>query len=270
MQWQLDAFLDRLARKDHLDGVMLLGTTGTDDFSATSDIDILLVFSEMVAPLRIVNTWIEGRFVEIYCTTSAAIERIVSSEGASPDGSEEATIQGWLRDGRIYLDRRRRIGNARQRASGKPAPTLPKEDAIHEAWRKIGYNIAQIERYVNAADPVSQTVVDMRLLYSVDEVKVHYFTVRGLRWRGEKPAIRYWEVNDPGFLQELRGYFGETSRRERVDRYVSLARLALAPLAPPWGIGETAISLGAGYGTGDIPGDLNPQRALDFWHELTM
>jgi hypothetical protein len=239
------------------------------DFSPSSDVDVLLVFSALPTPLRIVNTWIDGRLAEIYCTTTEAIDRIVSANVPWSDASEEATILGWLKEGRVYSDRNGSLEEARTRAAKTPSPLLPGDSLIHEAWRKIGYNVAQIKRYMFAEDLVSQTAVDLRLLYSVDEVKFHYFTVRGLPWRGEKPAIRYWTEKDPYFLDQLRQFFGETDRFRRVELYETLARLTLSPIAHLWGFGETAISLGAGYGSGHVTNTDDPSRALDFWLELT-
>lgn len=247
---------------------MLLGSTGGGDFSPTSDIDALVVFSMLPAPLRIVNTWIDGRFAEVYCTTVDALDRIVRAQSPYPDGSEEATVLGWLRTGRVYADRHGRLQQLQARADDPPPPALPGDAAIYEAWRKIGYNLAQVKRYLVANDSLSQTAIDLRLLYSVDEVKLHYFTVRRLPWHGEKPAIRYWTEHDPDFLAELRQYFDETDRAQRVARYERLARLALAPAAELWGTGETAISLGAGYGTGASVTDPEPETALAFWQNL--
>lgn len=266
--WSLEETLTRIATHDHVDGVMLLGSTGTADFTPTSDYDVLIVFSVLPAPLRIVNTWIDGRLAEIYCTTSVAIEQILGVTTPWPDGSEEATILGWLRSGRMYFDRHGTLHGAQARAAVVPGPELPGDVVIYEAWRKIGYNVAQVKRYLGADDPVSQTAVDLRLLYSIDEVKLHYFTVRHLPWRGEKAAIRYWADHDPGFLRLLRRYFAESDRHHRVALYEELARLTLAPLADLWGIGEAAISLGAGYGSGKTPAAPSPTQALDFWQEL--
>lgn len=266
--WTLDELLGELASHDHVNGVMLLGSTGTAVFTPTSDYDVLLVFSVLPAPLRIVNTWIDGRLAEIYCTTTAAIERILRAPTLWPDTSEEATVLGWLKSSRVHFDRDGNLNRSQTRAAMVPTPELPGDHAIYEAWRKIGYNLAQVKRYLVADDPVSQTVIELRLLYSVDEVKAHYFTVRRLGWRGEKPAIRYWTDHDPDFLAKLREYFAETDRRERVALYEELAQLALAPVADLWGFAETAISLGAAYGSGGTLDAPSPVQARDYWQDL--
>jgi predicted nucleotidyltransferase len=267
--WRLDQTLSRIANHPRVDGIMLLGSTGTDALTPTSDYDVLVVFSALPAQLRIVNTWIDGRLAEIYCAAMDTIERVINTAEPWPDASEEATILAWLTNGSIYADRGGILARARTQAAEAPSPGLPGDHAIYEAWRKIGYNVAQIKRYLGADDPVAQTAVDLRLLYSVDEVKVHYFTVRGLPWRGEKPAIRYWMIHDPDFLERLRVYFDESDRDQRVALYEDLARRALAPVAELWGFGETAISPGPGYGTSQTMDDVpSAEEALAFWIEL--
>lgn len=265
----LKGVIGRLMRHDAVDGIMLLGTTGTDRLTPTSDLDILLVLNDLPAPMRMVNTWIDGRLAEVYCTTVDAIERIVADGATWRDGTEEATLLVWLREGHIVHDRSGRLEIARERAGNLSHPTLADEREIHEAWRKIGYNAAQIKRYLAADDPASQSAVDMRLLYSVAEVNLHYFTVRRLPWRGEKPAIHYWQDHDPKYLACFHRFSAETDRHRRVELYEELATRALAPVGGLWSEVQTTIAVGAGYGTGELAApEGTVEDALAFWREL--
>lgn len=265
----LDDVIERLTRHAPVDGIMLLGTTGTDALTPTSDYDLLLVMTELPAPLRMVNTWVDGRLTEISCTTVAAVERIVKDSATWRDGSEEGTVLVWLKEGRVVLDRSGRLEAATAKARVASPPTLAGEREMHEAWRKIGYNVTQVRRYLMADDPVSKTVIDMRLLYSVAEVNLHYFTVRQLPWRGEKSAIRHWAEHDPGYLSCLHRLFEENDRRRKVKMYEELADLALDPLGGVWKRGETVVSIGAGYGSGGIASPMGADRdALELWQDL--
>lgn len=268
INWPLGETFSQLFAHPDVAGVLALGSTGTSAFTRNSDIDALLVFFSLSAPLRIVNTWIEGRLAEIYCTTLDALEQVVSSNSPFQDGSEQATILEWIKTGRIYSDKSGRLHHLQSRAESAPLPMLADKPTIHEAWRQIGFNVAQVKRYLTDDDPMSQTVIDLRLLYSVDEVKVHYFSIRQIPWRGEKPAIQYWLSNDPEFLNALRVYFEATDRMNRILCYEQLARMALAPVAELWLEGDTAISLGHGYGTGIELGDIVPDAALKLWQEI--
>lgn len=116
----LDAVLARLAAREAVDGILLLGSTATGALTPASDYDLLLVFADLPAPLRLVNTWIDGRLTEVYCTTARAVERIVADPAGWPDASEEGAIVNWLRAGRVAHDRAGRLGRAQETARAAP------------------------------------------------------------------------------------------------------------------------------------------------------
>ena len=264
----LDAVIARLAAHDVVDGILLMGSTASGALTPTSDYDLLLVLDEPPAPLRMVNTWVDGRLTEVYCTTVRALERIVADPASWPDAGEEGIVVTWLRSGRIAHDRAGRLGRARETARAAPPPTLPGEREIYGAWGKIGFNVAQMRRYLASDDPVAREAVDLRLLYSLAEVVVHYFTVRRLPWRGEKPALHYLAAHDPSFLDHLRQCLAETDRRRKVERYEELARRTLAPVGGVWEAGTTMVAPGAGYGAGTETEAGSAEEALAFWQRL--
>ncbi len=88
----LDAVIARLAGRDVVDGILLMGSTATGALTPTSDYDLLLVLDEPPTPLRMVNTWVDGRLTEVYCTTVRALERIVARPAAWPDTGEEGIV----------------------------------------------------------------------------------------------------------------------------------------------------------------------------------
>lgn len=265
----LEAMIARLAANEVVDSILLMGTTGTDALTPTSDYDLLLILAEQPAPLRMVNTWVAGRLTEVYCTTVPALERITAGPGGWSDSSEEGVIVTWLRAGRIAHDQAGRLARAQAAARAAPPPTLADEREMYAAWRKIGYNVAQMKRYLASEDPASQEAVDLRLLYSLIEVVAHYFTIRQLPWRGEKPAIRYLATHDPHYLDRLRQCLVEPDRQRKVALYEELARLTLAPVGELWTPGTTAVSVGPSYGAraGAGPGG-TIEDALDFWQSL--
>lgn len=268
----LDEVIKILSVNQVVDGILLMGTTGTNALNPTSDFDMLLVFSDAEADAipRHVTTSIDSRLSEIDCTTIGIVEQIVAQREPWSDLSEQGVVLSWLRDGRVAHDRDGRLREAQQRARQAPVPVLPGRDASYEAWRKIGYNIAQMKRYLGADDPVSELAIDLRLLYSLDEVKAHYFTMRQLPWRGEKPAIRYWLEHDPAFLECLRCCLSETDRVQKVSAYERLARLALAPVGGLWEQGSTVVALGAPFGATEttVASD-HAGAALRVWQEMT-
>ena len=267
--WTLEQLLARLSRQDTVEGILLMGTTASGALTPTSDYDVLLVLSDPPAPLRIVNTWVDGRLTEIYCTTASAVVRVAAGPAGWPDASEEGALAEWLRTGRIVHDRTERLARSQEAVRASPPPRPPDAADVYEAWRKIGYNVAQMRRYLESEDPAGQTSVDLRLLYSVFEVVLHYFTVRGLPWRGEKPAVRHLEAHDPAYLDRLRECLAEPDRTRKVELYEELAQLTLAPVGGLWGGGQTVVAAGAGWGAGPAtPPTGTVQSALGYWREL--
>lgn len=260
----LDEVVRRLSTSPLVEGVVLVGSTGTMRLGPHSDYDLLLVLEEFPAPLRMVHTWVDNRLTEVYVTTTEGVQNVISATSLA-DTSEAGLTLHWLRDGRIAWDRKGRIRQAREKAMAAPDPAMPNDRDRHEAWRKIGYNLAQMKRYLAAGDHL---VVDMRLLYSVSEVTVAYFTARQLPWRGEKAAISYWTEHDPAFLHLFQAYLAESDRAARVARYQALAEAALSVVGTPWQFGETIVAVGPGWGMqhDDMPGVADDP--LTFWHKL--
>ncbi len=265
----LDEVLRRLAQHKLVDGVLLLGSTGTDSLTPTSDYDLLLVLADLPDAPRLVTTWVEGRLTGVYCTTVSAIERVAVSPASWRNGSEEATLLTWLQEGRLVSDRTGRIAMAQDRARGARL-ALPAERDIEEAWREIGYNVAQLQRYLGSDDPTTQIAVDLRLLYSLFEVAARYFMVRRLPWRGEKAAVRYWSTQDPEYLDVLRRCLAEPDRRRKASLYEDLARRTLAPVGGLWEAGTTVVAPGGPWGAGLETRPIGTTaEVLALWDHLT-
>jgi hypothetical protein len=265
----LDELIDRLAAQEVVSGILLMGTTGTAELTPTSDYDLLLVFTALPAPLRMVTTRVDGRLTEVYCTTCEAVERVATTSASWAEGSEEGALATWLREGRIVHDRDRRLATAQERVRREPPPTSATDREAYEAQRKVAYNMAQLQRYLATDDPIFDVVVDLRLLYSLFEVIFHYFTVRRLPWRGEKAAVRYWAEHDPHYLDALRRCLAEPDRQRKAELYEELARRTLAPVGGLWEKGTAIIATGAGWGAGAENEPIGTlAEALNFWQQL--
>lgn len=265
----LDTLVAHLARQAAVSGILFMGTTGTAALTPTSDYDLLLVFDALPVPLRLVTTWVDDRFTEIYCTTTQAVERVAADPASFVDGSDECILLTWLREGRIVHDRDQILTTAQPCARQESRPVMRSATDIAEARRGISYNVAQLHRYLASDDPVSQVVVDLRLLYSLFEVVFHYFPVRHLPWRGEKTAVRYWQEHDPDYLALLNPYLAEGDRRRKAKLYEDLARRTLAPVGGLWDQGMTTVAMGAAWGADPVPisGDAS-DATYHFWQEL--
>ena len=265
----LDAVLARLAAHDAVEGILLMGSTGTGELTPTSDYDLLLVLTELPVPLRMVNTWVDGRLTEVYCTTVRAVERAAADPASWPDTSEEGGIVNWLRAGRVVHDRTGRLGRAQGKARAAP-PALPGERDLYAAWLKASYNVLHTRRKLTSSDPAYQLAVDYRLLvYGLGELWPSYFFARRLPWRGEVQASRFFAAHDPDYLDRFWRCAAEPDRERRLAQYEELVRLTFAPVGEPWAAGTTVVSVGPGYGAAgepEPPGAV--EGALAFWDGL--
>ncbi len=269
----LDAFLAALRSRAAVDGILLMGSTASGKLTAASDYDLLLILADDPAAPRMVVTWVDGRFTEVYCTPVSALARIITAPTTWADASSEGAVIRWLREGRIVHDRAGRLAAAQAVAQATPpGPAAPPMGA-YWAWSDISYNVAQAKRYLASDDPVYREAVDFRLLYGLNDVMQAYFTVRDLPWRGEKEAIVYWMAHDPAYLAAFRAYFAETDRGRKVARYEELARRTLAPVGILWARGTATVSAGTGWGAGantlDTPIELAIAAAHAYWQMLT-
>lgn len=263
----LDQFVDLLATNVALSGILFMGSTAAGSLRPSSDIDLLVVFDELPANIQFVNTWVEGRLTEIYCT-SVDVLRGLAAGSTIPATNEEGIVVGWLRSGKIAFDRRGLLASACA-AAGAIDLIPPSDSAAYGAWRSVGYNAAQLLRYAASPEPDATVVIEMRLLYSLADVMVAYFTTRRLVWRGEKAAIAYWHAHDPSFLERYRAALSEHDMQRKVNRYVEVARLSVEPVGSLWAVGTTMVGLGPGFASGDgqaEEGDIG--LALATWDAL--
>ena len=265
----LEAVLARLAAHDAVNGILLMGSTGTGNLAPTSDYDLLLVLAELPVPMRMVTTWVDGRLTEVYCTTVRAVERIIAEPDGWSEVSEDGVIVNWLRAGRVAYDRAGRLRRAQEVARDAPPPALPGERELYAAWLKAGYNVLQTRRKLMSDDPAYQLAVDYRLLvYGLGELWPTYFFARGLPWRGEVEASRYFADHDSDYLARFWACAAEPDRGQRLKLYEELVGLTFAPVGEPWAAGTTAVGVGPGFGdvAPEPPGAV--EDALAFWQTL--
>jgi hypothetical protein len=96
---------------------------------------------------------------------------------------------------------------------------------------------------LEAEDAVYQTAVDLRLLYGLDDLKVDYFAMRRLPYRGEKAAVRYWTQHDPAYLQLFQTTMAAADRAHKVALYCQLAALTLGPVGGLMPEDATSVTL---------------------------
>ena len=177
----------------------------------------------------------DGVLVDLIIETREGIEELIGAEAGSISLSDfGASYFNWVRSGDIILDRSECLGRLRERiANDETGPLFTQGQAIGRSDRAL-YNLAQTQRMSDSADSLYQQAIDLRMLYQLADLMVDYFNLRGMTWAGEKEAIRYWQANDPAYLELFTTCYWEPDRRERVRLYGELVRVTIEPAGFSW------------------------------------
>ena len=176
--------IDRLRQRNEVAGILLMGSVVTGQLTLKSDYDILLVLDNLSTPTKLVTTWIEGRFAEIYCTTVAAIERAIEEPELWEAGSEEEALIRWLRDGQVHHDRTGVL--QRGEDISRTAPAAVADDAtIYGGWWGIGYDATENYRRYSKYTVSLRQASDIRITIQ-DDGKLLYSPNTAEHWKPKK------------------------------------------------------------------------------------
>ena len=260
-----DSLIERLKESPRVDGLMLLGSTGQPTLNAFSDRDLLIVLDECDPSITSGAVFCDGVLVDLIFATRQQVEDLTAAEPGSISLSDpRASFSNWVPSGTIVLDRSGCLARLRG-ALGRDgsSPKLTEGESVKRVDRAF-YNLAQTRRMSGSPDPVYEQAVDLRMLYQLSDLMVDYFNLRGLPWRGEKEAIRYWQSFDAGYLDLFMRCYWERDRTERVRLYAKLVNATIEPVDFQWDTGGPNFVLSP-------PKDMtreNLERAQRFWRSL--
>ncbi len=254
----------RLAARPEVDGLVAIGSTARAALTAASDYDLIVVLNAAPVALNVAVTVVAQRLTDIIFVRAdelAALRGPAERGVAAQWGA--AQLRRWLRAGEILFDRAGALQAAQANALAT-AEAAGSDAERYGAWFSVNYNRLQTRRMLGVDDPVYQTAVDLRLLFSLHDVWRYYFVARGLAVYGEKEQARHLAAHDPGFLSLFQQCLAETGRAAKFGLYEQLAAVAVAPLGGLWESDVTAVmpSAGAAWEADTAA------RALDFWQRL--
>ena len=181
-----------------MDGLLFLGSTGQSTLNAHSDRDLLIVLDECDPSITNGTVFCDDTLVDLVIVTRQQVEDLIKAElGSISLSDSRASFFNWVPPGVIVLDKcgcLDLLRNALRR--NESSPKLTEGESVSRSDHAI-YNLAQTQRMSGSPDSVYQQAVDLRMLYQLSDLMVDYFGLRGLPWRGEKEAIRYWQSFDP-------------------------------------------------------------------------
>ena len=262
----LEEVISKLASHRDVDGIVIFGSAGAERITSASDYDLVIVLADESVPIGFGTTYVSGRLTDLMFFTVAEIEQVMSLNEPVDTDERLGQLIRWLKEGQVVLDRSGQLGHAQRKVQGGQWLLPAGASRRYQIWYKINFDLRHAKRMVVSNDPVYQQALEMRLLFSIFDVFLGYFLMRGMIWEGSKAAIRYLSANDPEYLGLLEQCLAETNRVRKVEMYEQLAKLATEPAGGLWAERDTAVQLRP-----DVkwnPGLI--EECLEFWQHLLL
>jgi predicted nucleotidyltransferase len=244
----LQEIITKLSQNDNVDALLLCGSTATGKQTKSSDYDLVLVVKEKPEKLLSLFTYIDSLPADIFFYSLDDINRIISDKHAKEGG--ETWLMHWLPEGKISFDK---SGDLSKLQSISSEIQHSADTSASTSAYKMNYNLVNNTRYFESDDPLYHSALEIRLLYSIVESFVGYFSMRHLYWKGEKKAIRYLEENNPEYFSIFQKAARASNLRDKFSAYRDLVERSFTTEYPKWDKDVTA----------SIEGDFG-----SFWNEL--
>jgi len=225
----LQEIITKLSQNDNIDALLLCGSTATEKQTKSSDYDLVLVVKEKPEKLLSLFTYINGLPADIFFYSLADIKRIISDKQAKEGG--ETWLIHWLPKGKISFDKSGDLSKLQSMISEIQCP--PDTSASTSAY-KVNYNLVNNTRYFESNDPLYHSALEIRLLYSIVEALVGYFSMRHIYWEGEKKAIQYLEDKDPEYLSIFQKTARASDLRDKFSAYRDLVEKSFTTEYAKW------------------------------------
>lgn len=239
-QLSLTETVDALRQSPRVRAVMLLGSTGTDEFTDTSDIDLLLLIADYPRRFGIEESRIDGRIADLVLLSVDAAGGL----GVGADGKPDASLVDkldwpyvhWLAEARPLHD----PDGLAQWAHDRAVQLARDSPSIATADQHVTRSFVSHDLRVNAAllrraetDPNAHVALGMRQLHTFVSAVQAWFTARDIRPRGWKRNIARIADADPEFHRIITDWLAATTVQERHALFGRAVRRALEPLGGP-------------------------------------
>jgi len=239
----LQEIINTLSKNNNVDALLLCGTTATGTQTKSSDYDLVLVVKEKPDKLLSLFTYINGLPADIFFYSSDDIKRILLDKQINEGG--ETWLMHWLPKGKISFDKSGDLSKLHNMISEIQCP--PDTSAGTSAY-KVNYNLINNTRYFESNDPLYHSALEIRLLYSIVEAMVGYFSMRHIYWEGEKKAIQFLEENNRVYLSTFQKATRASNLQDKFTAYRELAEKSFTTEYPKWNK-DVAVSSEGDFGS---------------------
>ena len=263
----LEAVIDRLRRRDEVDGVMIVGSAARDEVGPTSDYDLFILMAEMSVPIERGQTYVDGRVTDLKFMMVEDVDKFIEAdEPVSPyTGDGRAFLR--MGDGKIELDRSGRLKRAQDKVLAGVQWQRLSEQQNHSRWMSMNGFLRLSGRLVASDDPEVVDAALMMINGQLDYLMTDYFNLRDLMFKGEKEAVKYWASCDPAYHRAYMDCLREVDPLRKQALLEEVAAIAAAPRGDLWKEGDTVMHLKLeGVSESDIAGET--ETAFEFWDRL--
>lgn len=238
----LQEIIAKLSQNDNVDALLLCGSTATGTQTKSSDYDLVLVVKAKPEKLLSLFTYIDSLPADIFFYSSDDLKRIVLDKQIKEGG--ETWLTHWLPKGKISFDKSGDLSKLQGMIS---EIQYPLDTSAGTSAYKINYNLVNNTRYFESSDPLYHSALEIRLLYSIVEALVGYFSMRHIYWEGEKKAIQYLEENDPEYLSIFQKTARASNLPDKFTTYQDLVEKSFTTEYPKWDK-DVAMSIEGDFG----------------------
>lgn len=225
MKRSLQEVIKHLSHASEVKAIFTTGTTASG-LGPTSDIDLVVILDKNTSGLKSAYTMIENRFADVFFFDLEFVKKVAELK-TIPANAFEGMFLTWLAKGKIEKDETGFLSELKTKSVTLLDSLNISFEEKQDSWFKINYNFIANQRYFRSEESVYHNALEIRLLYSVAELIVAYFTLRGIPWRGEKEAVKYLEGNDKSVFEQFTKYTNSQSLADRFHQYENLFKAVL-------------------------------------------
>lgn len=219
-QLSLMNLIKQLKLSPRVKGIFTTGTTATK-LTLSSDIDLVIILDKNDEAIKSVYTKIENHFSDIFFFDINFINQLKDQQEVSGNNFDGMFLE-WLVKGKIEYDPENLLLALKNRIDKNPPLQNVTNSEKRDFWIKTNYNFIANLRYYNSSDELYRKALEMRLLYSIIELITAYFSFRGIPWRGEKEAVKYFEEHDLEFFSVFQKYTQSNNLDAKMKYYQDL------------------------------------------------
>lgn len=223
---EYNKLIEYIARQDEVIGLFAVGSTAYEVFKPYSDYDLIIVLKSKPGILFMCTAEADGKLVEMIFTSEDELKNLLAALEICVS-SDKYRFANWVKGGQILVDKNGLL----QKTKNKIREIFFSEFSYGERqviWNKIHYNYSQNKRYFSSNEEIYHQALEIRLLYSMEELFGAYLKLQKIPWQGEKDFIKFISNSDLEFKNLIDEYFRANSLNDRFTTYEKIFKVVIS------------------------------------------